>query len=266
MTIRNGYCTLAEYKAYAATRGVTSPVDSSDDAVLETMIEAASRRYEDDNEHYQFYPTIETRSYDVPGISTNNQLWFDHSLCEVLSATNGDATTITSAQYVLLPPNMYPKYGMDLVQSANISWEAQADGDYRQVISISAIWATHDRYSTDGWILGGTLSEALDTAELGFDITTSVANFSPGQIIKIDNELCLIASIASLTLTVAARGDNGSTAATHDSGANVRYWSPMTQVKQAVLEMVNKEYAARYETSLGATNPARRWQTEGSKI
>jgi len=43
MTITNGYCTLAELKAWCVSSGNTFPTDTADDAVLETIIEAASR-------------------------------------------------------------------------------------------------------------------------------------------------------------------------------------------------------------------------------
>lgn len=45
MTITNGYCTLAQYKAWIAVRGQDGvvPVDASDDTSMEILIEGASR-------------------------------------------------------------------------------------------------------------------------------------------------------------------------------------------------------------------------------
>jgi hypothetical protein len=47
MTITNGLCTLAEFKAFTAVRGGGSSTDTADDTVLETLIEAVSRHIED---------------------------------------------------------------------------------------------------------------------------------------------------------------------------------------------------------------------------
>src|SRR3990167_5415049 len=117
-TARNSYATLAEFKAYVARRSLTTPVSSADDAVIDSMLEAASRQYEDEHDHLQYYPSIETRSFDVPDWTTKYQLWLDKELVEIISLTNGDATAITSAQYVLLPANLYPKYGIKLLDSS----------------------------------------------------------------------------------------------------------------------------------------------------
>jgi hypothetical protein len=46
MTITNGLVSLAEFKAYATVRGGTTVADSSDDAVIEDIIEQTSRYIE----------------------------------------------------------------------------------------------------------------------------------------------------------------------------------------------------------------------------
>lgn len=266
-TARNSYATLSEYNNYAKTRGVTAPTDTTDDAVIDMMLEAASRRYEDDHDHLQFYPTVATKNFDIPNWTSRGQLWFGEtdSLVELLTLTNGDATTIAATEYDLLPANLYPKYGLAIKSGSDVDWEDDADGNTVQVIDVLGIWATHDRYTSDGWVLGSTLSEDLDTTELGFDLVSGTP-FSAGQIIRIENEICIVSAVATNTVSTLLRGDNGSTAATHASGTAVKYWSPMTQVKEAVLEMVNVQYQARSQTSIGATNPKKRWQTEGSKV
>lgn len=66
MTITNGYATLAEFKSWVAVRGLAGSVgtDTSDDAVIETLIEAASR-YFDHETGKRFYLNSmdETRYY-----------------------------------------------------------------------------------------------------------------------------------------------------------------------------------------------------------
>jgi hypothetical protein len=248
MSLRNSYATLAEFKAYITARGQTATTDAGDDAVIEKLLEAASR-YIDQESREQFYPTIETRLFDVPG---GSRLYTDKSLLEVLTLTNGDATVIAGSSYFLIPGSIYPKFAIDLKQSGSVFWQLGSGGEPQQAISLSAIWGYHDRYSAEGWKAGSTLSEALDTSELGFDVADS-ALFAAGGIIKIDSEINTIASIATNTLTVLVRGDNGSTAATHTSGTSVYYWSPMEGARNAAIEIANTAYGRRFGRALGAT-------------
>lgn len=65
-----------------------------------------------------------------------------------------------------------------------------------------------------------TLNEALDASETGVDIATQLGGIQAGAVIAIDQELMLVQSVSSLTATV-VRGWWGSTAATHNTGANI---------------------------------------------
>lgn len=55
MTITNGYATLAEYKAWITMRGGTIATDTADDAVIESLIEAASRYIDNELVGTRFY-------------------------------------------------------------------------------------------------------------------------------------------------------------------------------------------------------------------
>ena len=65
-----------------------------------------------------------------------------------------------------------------------------------------------------------TLAEALDASETGIDVT-SATGISATDIISVEDELMLVGSISSNTLTV-TRGHGGTTAATHLNGLAVR--------------------------------------------
>lgn len=67
---------------------------------------------------------------------------------------------------------------------------------------------------------GSTLTEALDTSELGIDVDDGT-DFRTGDLILIDSEVMHIDTITSNTLTV-TRGFDGTTAATHSLGATVK--------------------------------------------
>ena len=72
MAITNGYATLAEYKAFVVSRGQTATTDTNDDAVVEDIIEGASRLI-DTYTGRTFYARTETHYYDTP---QGYELWF----------------------------------------------------------------------------------------------------------------------------------------------------------------------------------------------
>lgn len=245
MTARNPYATLAEWKAFTIASGQTITTDTADDAVVDGLLEAASR-YIDGKTSRRFYPRIETRSYSIP---VGSELSLEADLLAVITLLNGDNTSIAASAYNLLPKNDTPKYGLKLLGSTSVVWESDSNNDTEYVIDLTGIFGFHNRY-TDGWKIGSTLAEVLDTSELGFDMTSGTL-FSAGQILKIDNEICLAASVATNTVTVIERGANGSTAATHDNGATVYYWQPMEDARNAVLEIVVNAYKRRFGKSAG---------------
>jgi hypothetical protein len=247
MTARNVYATLAEYKAFAVPRSQTAAIssDSADDIVIDGLLEAASR-YMDEKTARWFYPRIETRSYNLPA---DDELLFDADLLAILSFSNGDDTSISSTAYNLLPKNDYPKYGLKLKGSSSVEWESDSNGDSDYVMDLTAIFGFHDQYA-DAWSVGSTLAEALDTSELGWDVTSGTL-FSAGQILRVDNEISIVSAVVSNALTMIARGANGSTAVAHDSGATVYIWEPMEALRNAVLEIALRAYKRRSGQSQG---------------
>ena len=238
----NTYATLTDYKSFVTARGQTASTDATDDAVIKDLIEQASR-YLDGETGRQFYPTVETRLYDIP---QDEILYLEADLLEVLSLTNGDGTTIAAADYFLLPANISPRYGIALDTTANVQWESDSAGNTRQVISVQGIWGYCERYATRGWKSGGTLGANIsDTTTLNFTMTAG-HTLEAGQIVKIGTELYNIDSVATNTITPVQRGDNGSTAATHTSGATVYIWQPDTRAAKAVLDQASIDYDARF--------------------
>lgn len=132
MAISNGYSTLAEYKAY---HDIDS-TDSGDDAVIEDLIEAASRHI-DAQTGRTFYARTETRYFSVPG---GRELRFDDDLLTITTLTNGDAATVASTEYYFMPRNVTPKYGMRLKESATTVWAPDSSSNYEYVISILGTW------------------------------------------------------------------------------------------------------------------------------
>jgi hypothetical protein len=135
MTISNGYCTLAEFKANAIPNAGTN---SADDAVIEDIIEGASRRI-DTYTGRTFYARTETHYYDSP--DGEYDLWIhDDDLLTVSSITNGDGTTISSGSYKLLPLNKNPKYQVYLKPSSNLVWSFDSNSESLGSITIAGTW------------------------------------------------------------------------------------------------------------------------------
>lgn len=247
MTAINPYATLQDVKDWLTTPGQTMTAATVDDTVIDLLLTAASR-YIDNKCGRTFYPRIETRYYDVPeGTLDDRILMLDDDLLAVTTLTNGDTTVITSADYKLYPMNFYPKYAIRLKQNSDYYWERDSNENSEGVISVLGIWGCHPNYSQLAWGVGSTLNEGglLTAADLTWTMT-AVTAFEAGQIVKIENELCIIASVGATDIVVIKRGANGSTAATHADTTAVTIWVPPDDIKQACLEITVSTYKRRW--------------------
>ena len=132
MTITNGYATLAEVKAYIDT----ASTNAGDDAVIEDMVEMASRLI-DRLTLRTFYARTETHYFSYSG---GRGLEMDDDLLTVTTLTNGDDDEISSDDYNLLPFNRSPKHEIRLKQSSTEGWEIDTDGNTEGVISVEGTW------------------------------------------------------------------------------------------------------------------------------
>ena len=245
MANQNIYATLAEYKAFVTARGQTFTTDATDDSVIADLLESASR-FLDEKTTRQFYPSIQSRAYDLP---VDGVLYLDGDLLEVITLTNGDGSAIASNQYNFKSPNRSPYWGIALKQLSTTSWEASSTNGSEQAITVNGWWGYHNNYSSRGWLQVGTLSAAVtDTTTLAFSATTGHA-ITAGMVLKIDSEVYNIDTAATNTITPVKRGDNGSTAATHLISAPIYKWQPMPSAKEAVLEITSQAYKRRFGQS-----------------
>jgi len=241
MSTINAYATLSDFIHWLATRGLagTVGVDTADDAVIESLLVAASR-YADGER--TFYPRIETRYYDLPD-SVN--LMLDDDLLDLTTLTNGEGTAIVASNYLCEPYNSPPYYKVKLRDTSTVNWLSSAAGSVQRVISVLGWWGYRELFSQRAWLSGGTLGAAItDTTTLAFTMTAG-HSLVAGQIIKIESEIYNVASVSTNTITPIKRGDNGSTAATHANGTVVYVWQPMEDIKSAVLQIVGNMYANR---------------------
>ena len=243
MSTLNSYVTLDQFKQYITASGQTIGTDTTDDAVLDIILDGASRYIDGETGGRTFYPRVETRYFSVPE-NTDGELLLDDDLLAVTTLTNGSSTDISSTDYNLLPRNMYPKYAVRLTPVSSVFWEWSSDGNDEYVISLLGTWGYHNQYASNAWILATTISEDLTAGETSVDVTSASA-LQVGMIIKVDSELQLITGIATNTLTVTC-GHNGSTAAVHTSGASVYYWRPQADIYMACMEIAVNAKARRF--------------------
>lgn len=122
-----GYTTWAAVKTYLAIEG------TGDDALGAALVSRASAMI-DQFCRRRFAQWTATRLYDVPSGVT---LWLDEDLLAVTTLTNGDGATLTSSEYLLLPTNMIPRYGIRLRSGS--AWVGGSTGD-EQAISLTGTW------------------------------------------------------------------------------------------------------------------------------
>lgn len=250
MTTQNAFATLAEYKGWVTVRSGDISIDAADDTTIEAILKGVSR-YIERQSGRQFVPYVETRYFDTPTASEADDtrlLKMDTDLLEVLSVTNGDGTSVPSTEYLLLDSglrrNSTPYRYIRIKDTSTYIWTLDSAGDYHSAVAVSGVWGQHDRYSTNAWLTGTTLAEALDASETDYDITSATL-FARGNLTRIDNEINYVSGISGSTLTMAARGANGSTAAAHDNGSTVKIWQVQDDIKEACLQIAQNVYSMR---------------------
>lgn len=242
----NGYTTLAVWKEWKrSTKDIKA--DTTGDSVINEIVEGVSR-YIDDETARTFYPRVQSRVFDAPrGTRDDRVLWLDDDLLEVISVTNGDDSTVSSSDYNLFPYNDYPKYQAKFKQSVSTIWEVDSSGNTEGVIAVNAFWGMHRDYLNRAWTTGGTIDDASFTAS-----KTTVAvqsdegvNFATDLLIKVDDEIMRITGTDADNLTV-VRGENGSTAATHDDDSTVYIWNVQHDIRTAAIQITTNFHQRRY--------------------
>ena len=248
----NGYTTLADYKKWSAARGLSGSIstDTSDDAVITSLIENVSR-YIDNETNRKFFPHIETRLYDVPNEGNPRQILVDDDLLEVITLTNGDDTVLTTTDYFLLPRNESPKFAIQLKDYSSVYWSADDNGSNEGVISVLGWYGYHADYTQRAWKSVGTTNAAVtDTTTASFSCTTGHAVLID-TITKINTEIFMIKTSGTNTIVPDKRGDNGSTAATHLTAQTVYEWQVMADIRNACLQILDNVYSDRSGQNAG---------------
>jgi len=163
MTITNGYASRSDFLAYMSPTDINA--DTTDDPVVDMLVEAASRKIDEITQR-TFYARTETHLFDAPVLTgfapmtgyplnyfttsrNSSKIYFDDDLLSVTTLTNGDGSVIASANYLLYPANRTPKYAISLKDTTGVVWQADSSGSYLQCISLAGSWGYASTTPTD---------------------------------------------------------------------------------------------------------------------
>ena len=238
------------YATIADLKGVLGITSTTDDTTMRKITEAASRNI-DSYCNRRFYVTSETKVFDGAVILHVPDLL---SITTLKTDEGNDGTfenTFATSDYYL--------YGVGLEDTINtvpkIRIEINPTGDYgsfaagyKNSVQIVGTWGYGDGISATPYILDTTITEDLTAGESAIDVT-SVTNLSAGNVILIGSEQYYIYSISSLTLTVEP-GVNGTTQATHSSGATIYIYQYPADIRQACIDLSVALYQNRAKQGL----------------
>ena len=211
---------------------------------------------------YLFEPVYKAKPI-TPTTRTVNTAYgllrLDEDLLEIMSLTVGKIT---------------PTYGTDIVPEpndgttpirtlriANVaggplhSWYRPTTlNSYMDSVVITGLWGMRTDYLSRGVFDSGVTCPVLTATQSTFivsdvagpDVYGRVPLFSPGNLLRIDNELLEIAAIDTTTKTLTVyRGAGNSVAVAHNVGTAIRVWEPEDDIVSEVTRQACLLYARR---------------------
>lgn len=139
----NSYCTLSQFKTRLDSEGLSANIP--DDAVMEAMIEQASRVMDLLAGHV-FYAYLDTKYFDMP---EGRELKLNADLISATTVTNGDSSVISASDFIYINRNYKPYYAIRLKKGSGLYWTFDSDSNTEQVISIYGYWGYVDRTASD---------------------------------------------------------------------------------------------------------------------
>lgn len=242
------------YATIADLKGVLGITSTTDDTMMRKELEAASRSI-DQYTNRNFYTQTATKYLDGATV-----LWVPDLLTVTTLKTDedGDGTYENTYDNTFATGDYIP-YGVGLDDVLNtypkIRIEINPNGDYsgfasgvKKGVQIIGVWGYGDGISATPYVTDTTITEDLTAGEAAIDVT-SVTNLSAGANILIGTEQYYIYSISTLTLTVEPTV-NGTTAATHSSGATISIYQYPADIRQACINLASAFYQNRAKQGL----------------
>lgn len=243
------YASLDEAKAELRA------LDSVDNARLLRHLRQVSRRIDllmsARSGRPYFAPYLETRQVLVDGYHVNsrsNILLLDAPLLS-FTVLSVDGTAITAGEGY---PQGYAPIRQIRITSAGDAWYSYisncADPAYA---SLTGMWGFHSDYA-NAWLAVDTLAAAQAAGATSFSVAdidgADPEGFTPrlsvGNLIKIDDEFQLIASVNTVTnVATVKRAQHGTTDVLHALGASVAVWQTEEPIRRITARQAALLYA-----------------------
>ena len=235
------------------------PDDTSGDGYVRRALEHVTARI-DQIVGFSFEPRLAVRTYDALGPHVDdlrNLMRLDAPLLALTSLTvDGEVIADEEVIRLALRPEVSPwPYGsLMYTRTSGRSFARPGAGDWRAAIQVAGSWGFHLRYA-EAWedsldALGDALAGTVRTLTVadadGEALDGETPRFSPGQLLRLEDELLHVLAVDAETNTLRVRrGVNGSIAAAHESGAVIDVWTPDPVVNRAAIRWVALLYARR---------------------
>lgn len=253
------YATLAQAKAEQKAQS------TADDAYMLSLLRSETARFERETGRV-FVPVIDTRYFDAIGdhhiYNGKKRLMLRDDLLEATTVIDGSSTTLVAdTDYRLHERGKTPAYALQGL-STYAGWHQYTSDPY-DAISVTGVWGYHEDYTNAWRDSGQDASSTISAAATSFAVSdadivdpyTQVAMFSPGQLLKVEDEYMVLLDVDTNTLTV-QRGVNGSTAVEHTSALDVYIWQVLPEVQRVVYRAAAYRYSRRaaYEQAVFDSN------------
>lgn len=121
--------------------------ETTDDVLLEDIIDGCKSIIDGQLGMTFEAATNTSRTFDAIRDVDGYDLLLDYPLCSINSITNGDGTTVTTAQYTTEPRNSTPYFRIRLLSSTGILWTYVTNPE--NAITVSGKWAYSTTVPTD---------------------------------------------------------------------------------------------------------------------
>jgi hypothetical protein len=214
------YITLADYRS---TYQGSPTANTGNDTLILQLIKSVAREVEQGGRWY--YPRIESRSFDRVG---GRQLDFsDWDLLELTTFLNGDGSTITPAQYDLLPYNYAPYYAVRTKLTSGIVYLVDTSGNSEKALTLTGVGGFSKDY-TSAWQIQASLTGVLTPTGTALAGLTS-GEIHAGQLLKLGagNDYAYVSATPAEPATSATliRSVNGSTGVSHAASDPIYVWT-----------------------------------------
>ena len=129
--------TRADVKTYL---GIAS---TDDDDLLDDLI-ASAESIVADITHRIFDATSSVKKFDAEADVIDATLYFSSGLelaGEPSAVSNGDGSALVAdTDYVMVPLNRFPAYGLQMLPSSSSYWQGKSNGDHVNAISVTGVW------------------------------------------------------------------------------------------------------------------------------